>query len=291
MNIGFVGLGSMGQGMAGCLLGGGHQVTVWNRSQAPVEGLVAKGAVAAASPGEAVHGDVLISMLADDFATRTVLLESGALAGAAQGLLHINMATVSIDFAREMTQWHAEHGLGYLAAPVFGRSDMAAVGQLNVLVAGDAAAQARAQPLFDLMGRKTWSLGQVAERANAVKLAGNFMIAAAIGAMGEAASLAQGYGVEPAVFLELMTGTLFAAPVYQGYGKLIAESKFEPAGFKAALGAKDVRLALAAGEATNTPMPLASMLRDQLIDAIAHGEGDLDWAVLGKVAARRAGRA
>ncbi|WP_028080374.1 NAD(P)-dependent oxidoreductase [Solimonas soli] len=288
MDVGFIGLGSMGRGIAANLLAAGHRVTVWNRSQAPLQALVALGARAGAAPRDALQGKVLLSMLADDLALRETLLDGGALDAAAPGLVHANLATISTAFAAELARLHAARGLGYVSAPVFGRPNVAAAGQLNIVAAGPRAAFDALRPLFEAIGQQTWWLGDDAVRANAVKIAGNFMIAAAIETMAEATTLTRAYGVGATEFLEILTGTLFTAPVYRNYGAQIAERRYEPAGFKLRLGLKDVRLALAAGDAGNVPLPLASLLRDNLLEAMAHGDGDRDWAALAEVAARRA---
>jgi len=290
MDIGFIGLGNMGKAIAANLLKGGHKVRVWNRSPAPAEELAKTGASIAADPKAAFSGDVVFSMLADDTALRSLLIDSGVVAGAPKGLLHINMATISVALAEELTSLHAKHGLGYVAAPVFGRPDAAAAAKLNIVAAGSSALLDKAQPLFDLVGQKTWRMGDLPYRANAAKLAGNFMIGAAIEAMAEASTLAAGYGVPAADLLDLLTNTIFAAPVYKGYGAMIAADRYEPAAFKLSLGLKDVRLALAAGDQANVPMPLASLVRDNLLEAIAAGDGDKDFAALALVAQRHAGQ-
>ncbi len=289
MDIGFVGLGGMGRGMAGNLVKAGHRVRVWNRSPGPAEALRAEGAEPVARVEDAMQGEAVLSILADDAATRAVFLESGALDRAAKGLVHVSMGTLSTAFVQEFAAQHRDRGLGYVAAPVFGRTDVAAAGKLNILAAGDPAAIDRVQPLLDAMGQKTWRLGDDPVRANVVKIAGNFMIAAAIEAMGEAVALGRGHGIPAGDLMEVMTNTLFAAPVYKGYGGIIVEERYDPAAFKLTLGLKDVRLALAAGEAAHVPLPLASLLRDGFLEAIAHGDADRDWAALAKVAARRAG--
>lgn len=292
MKIAFLGLGTMGLPMAANLVKTGYAVSGWNRSPAPAASLSALGAQIAATPGEAVDdADVLISMLADDAATRATVLDAGTLAALKPGAIHINMATVSVALAAELAALHRTQGVAYVAAPVLGRVNVAEAGQLNILAAGDAQALAAVQPLFDVLGQKTWHLGERPEQANAAKLAVNFMIASAIGTMGEAVALAQGHGVDKTGFLELVTSTVFAAPVYKGYGQAIADERFEPAGFKLALGLKDVRLALEAAEQVNVPLPLASALRDAHIESLAHGEGHLDWAALSRTSARRAGQA
>ncbi|HHD7473883.1 TPA: NAD(P)-dependent oxidoreductase [Klebsiella oxytoca] len=292
MKITFLGLGTMGLPMATNLLRAGHAVRGWNRSPAPAARLAALGAQVAATPGEAAaDADVLISMLADDTATRATVLDAQALDALKPGAIHINMATVSVALAAELAVQHQARGVGYVAAPVLGRVNVAEAGQLNILAAGDPEALAAVQPLLDVLGQKTWHLGERPEQANTAKLAVNFMIASAIGTMGEAAALAQGHGVDKASFLELVTSTVFAAPVYKGYGQAIADERFEPAGFKLALGLKDVHLVLEAAEQANVPLPLASALRDAHIESLAHGEGHLDWAALSRTSARRAGQA
>jgi 3-hydroxyisobutyrate dehydrogenase-like beta-hydroxyacid dehydrogenase len=290
MEIGFIGLGAMGKAMASNLIKAGHRVCVWNRSPDPVNALRKIGAEAATNVQDAFRGDLVISMLAEDGALRATLLDNGVIAAAPKGLLHINMATISVALAAELTTLHQQHGLGYVAAPVFGRPDVAASGNLNIVAAGPAGLLDRAQPVFDVLGQKTWRMGEEPVRANIVKIAGNFMIGAAIEAMGEATALTRGYGVSAGDLLEILSNTLFAAPVYKGYGGLIAEERYDPAAFKLKLGLKDIRLALAAGDGANVPLPMASLLRDNMLDAIAAGDGDRDFAALATVAQRRAGQ-
>ncbi|WP_423198299.1 MULTISPECIES: NAD(P)-dependent oxidoreductase [unclassified Cupriavidus] len=288
MQVAFIGLGTMGAAMAANLVKAGHQVRGWNRSPEPVATLAAAGGVAAASAVDAARGaEVLITMLADDQATRAVV-DAQVLGALAQGAIHVNMATVSLAFTQEMVALHAAHGVGYLAAPVLGRVNVAREGKLQIVAAGDAALLDRVQPLFDVMGQKTWRFGDRPEQAAVVKLGVNFMIAGAIEAMGEASALAQSQGVAKTDFIDMVTSTLFAVPVYRGYGMALASGQFEPPGFKLSLGYKDVRLALEAAGAGAVPMPFASLLRDNLLDSLAHGEGNQDLAALGKVAARRA---
>jgi 3-hydroxyisobutyrate dehydrogenase-like beta-hydroxyacid dehydrogenase len=290
MQIGFAGLGNMGFAMAANLLKAGHEVLAWNRSKAPVERLVALGAKEAATPAEAAQAGIFVTMLADDASTRSILEEGGALASLKPGAVHVCMATVSVMFAKEMARRHAEKGVGYIAAPVLGRVNVAEAGQLNILAAGEDAFLDRVQPVFDVVGQKTWRFGAEPERANAVKLASNFMLVSAIETMAEASAMVAGHGVAVADFLAMATSTAFAAPVYKIYGEAIVQQRFEPAGFKLSLALKDIRLALEAAELARAPMPFASTLKDNLLDGVAHGEGDLDLAALSKVAARRAGK-
>jgi 3-hydroxyisobutyrate dehydrogenase-like beta-hydroxyacid dehydrogenase len=274
--------------MAGNLIQAGHRLRVWNRSPRAAEELARKGAEVVAKPGEAFD-EVLISMLADDTAVREVVLDSGMLDRAARGGIHVNMATISVALTEELTEEHHRRGLHYIAAPVFGRPEAAAARQLNIVAAGEGAALDRVQPLLDAMGQRTWRLGAEPKEASAAKLAGNFLIAAAIECMGEAVVMVERYGVRPAAFLEILGNTLFAAPVYRNYGALIADRRYEPAGFRLELGLKDVRLALAAAESARTPMPVASLLRDHLLEAVAQGDGQRDWSALAEVARRHAG--
>ena len=289
MEIGFLGLGAMGRAMAANLLSAGHRVRVWNRSPGPAQELAKLGADVAGEPADAFRGDVAITMLADDAAYRSLGFLGPLLDRAPRGLIHLNTATVSVELTRELAEAHASRSLAYVAAPVFGRADVAAAGKLTIVAAGPAGALDRAAPLCDALGQRTWRLGSDPTQAAAVKIAGNFMIASAIETMGEATTLAAGHGVSAETLLEILTSSLFAAPVYKNYGAIIAARKYQPPGFRLRLGLKDVRLALAAGEGAQVPLPFASVLRDAFLEAIAHGDGDLDWAALADVSRRRAG--
>jgi 3-hydroxyisobutyrate dehydrogenase-like beta-hydroxyacid dehydrogenase len=287
MRIGFIGLGSMGAAMAANLVKAGHEVSAWNRSPEPARALA--GAKAVDTPAQAFGGDAVLTMLSDDAAVRSVILESGALDAAAPGLVHVMMATISIPLVIELAERHRAAGVGYVAAPVFGRPPAAAAAQLNILAAGDPAAIAKIQPILDVLGTKTWPLGEEPQRANAAKLAGNMMIAMAIEAMAEATTLTESYGVKGADFLDIVTNTLFASPSYKSYGGNIATKNYEPAGFKLRLGLKDVRLALDAAEAKGATLPGAAVVRDALTQGVADGLGDKDWSALAEVAQTRAG--
>ncbi len=289
MKVGVIGLGAMGAGLAESLLRGGHEVLVWNRSKPPLEPLKARGAAIAASPGEAFAADVTVSMLANDEATRDVILDSGALGRATAGCVHVSSATLSVALARELEAAHAKAGIAFVSAPVLGRPDLAQKGELNVLAAGPADALAKAQPVLDAIGRKTWSFGEQPHLANVAKLAANFMIAANIELLAETFAFAEKNGLDPRAFYEMASNTLFAAPVVKTYGPLVLDRNFEPAMFKLKLGLKDVRLVLAAGEAAEVPLPFASVLRDSFVDAMANGGADKDWSAMSEVAFRRAG--
>ncbi|MEV7356142.1 NAD(P)-dependent oxidoreductase [Kitasatospora sp. NPDC091276] len=286
--IGFVGLGAMGRGMAGSLLRAGHAVRVWNRSPEPVAALVAEGAEAAGTLAEVYAADTVVSMLANDEAVERLLLDPALLAGAAT-TLHVNMASISVGLAERAEALHAEHGIGYLAAPVLGRPPVAAAGRLNILTAGAPELLARAEPLFAAMGERTWHFGASPRQANTAKISTNFLLACAIESMAEACSLAEAHGVRPTDLVEMFAGTLFPGPVYSGYGAMVAERRYEPAGFRLPLGLKDVGLALEAGAARNVPLPFGGILRDAFLDALAHGDADKDWAAVAAVARRRAG--
>lgn len=288
MTIAFLGLGAMGHHMAANLLKSGQPLLVWNRSGAPAQALAQLGARAVATPAGCAMADIVFSMLADDDATRAVLIDGGVLDAMAPGSVHVNMATVSVAFAREMAALHQARGIGYVAAPVLGRVDVAAAGKLNILAGGAEDLVARVQPLFDLIGQKTWRFGAAPEQANAVKLACNLTLACAIEAMGEGAALAGAHGIPAAGFIELITSTLFAgSPVYKGYGGMMAEQRYSPAGFKLSLGQKDVRLAVEAGRDQGLPLAFGDALQTVFKEAVDHGDAGLDLAALGKNAVRR----
>jgi 3-hydroxyisobutyrate dehydrogenase-like beta-hydroxyacid dehydrogenase len=287
MNVGFIGLGAMGAAMVRNLLAKGVSVTVWNRSRAIVDELAAEGATPAASVDEAFAADIVLTMLAHDQAMREVLLDSGVLAKARKGVVHINLATISTALAAELSALHAELGLGYVASPVFGRPPVALTGGLNVLAAGAPDAVATAMPVLELLAAKVWPLGEDPVRANALKLAGNFMIVAAIESMGEAVALGEAYGVEAPELLDMLSSTLFAAPIYKIYGAMIAERRYTPPGFAAELGLKDVRLVLDAAEAKGLSMPLADLAEASLESLLGGEEKNLDLAALAEIARGR----
>ncbi|CAO5163926.1 Beta-hydroxyacid dehydrogenase, 3-hydroxyisobutyrate dehydrogenase [Frankia sp. AiPs1] len=290
MRIGFIGLGGMGSAMARTLLDAGHTVLVWNRSPGPVEQLAKAGAVPA-SIDEAFATGLVLSMLADDQAVTVRLLDPAVLDAAPAGALHVNMATVSTALAERALDAHTERGLRYVAAPVFGRTDAAAAGNLVVVAAGEATALDEVRPLFDVVGRRTWTVGDTPAAANLVKIFGNYLIACSIEAMAEATAAVEAGGLDPAQFIELLTESLFTGPVFAGYGAMIGNRDYEPVNFRLPLGFKDVRLALAAGRERNVPLPFGGVLRDAFIDALAHGQSDDDWAAIAETARRRAGLA
>lgn len=287
MNISMIGLGAMGAAIVRNLLAKGMKVTVWNRSPAIVDTLVAEGAIPAADADEAFKADVVLSMLAQDQAVKEVLVDSGVLARARKGVVHVNLATISTALAGELAALHAELGLGYVASPVFGRPPVAQAGALNVLAAGAPDAVATAMPVLEQLAAKVWPLGEDPVRANALKLAGNFMIVSAIESMGEAVALGEAYGVPAPELLDMLSSTLFAAPIYKIYGGMIAERRYSPPGFAAELGLKDVRLVLDAAEAKGLSMPQAD-LAEASLEMLLDGDGrGLDLAALAEIARGR----
>src|SRR6185437_12962197 len=288
MKIGFIGLGRMGHHVASNLLKAGHQVTVWNRSPEPVKGLVAKGAAAANTPEEALKGDAVFSMLSNDQVMRDVGLNGPLLEKAAKGLIHVNLATISVEFAKELAAAHRRAGLSYISAPVFGRPEMAEAAALVLVAGGDAGALKTMQPVLDKIGARTVPLSQ-AWQANLFKITGNFMIASELEAIGEAFALLRKGGVDPALFHDVMSGRLFTGAVFKAYGAMILNRQYEPAGFALTLGLKDVNLARSAGEGLGVEMPTAELLKQQYDQAIAWGWQDKDWAAIGEVPARKAG--
>lgn len=291
MKVGFIGLGQMGSGMAARLLEAGHDVTVYNRTHARAEPLHENGAVVAKSPAGACSGAAAVfTMLSDDHAVEDVAFgEQGILRTLPRGAVHISSSTLSVAFTRRLAAAHADAGQRFVAAPVFGRPDVAAAGELFVVAAGAREAVDAVQPLLDAIGKRTFVMSDTPEAAALVKLSGNFLIASVIESVGEAMALVDKGGLDRHAYLDLLTSTLFNAPIYKGYGQLIADRKFEPAGFAAPLGQKDIRLALAAAEELRVPMPLASLLRDRLLRLMANGGEKLDWSAISELSAVDAG--
>jgi len=291
MKIGFIGLGQMGSGMAANLLKAGHEVTVYNRTPEKAQPLIAQGAMIANDIANACQGDVVYTMLANDEAVNAVVHgDNGILARLAKGATHISGSTISVELSARLTDAHASAGQNFISAPVFGRPAAAASAQLFIVAAGASDAVEKAMPLFDAIGQKTFVISQTQSAANLLKLSGNFLIAAVIESLGEAMALVGKGGIDIHQYLDIITSSLFTAPVYKTYGGLIADRKFEPAGFAAPLGQKDIRLTLAAAENLSVPMPLASLLRDRFITLAAQQGGErLDWAAIGGLAAKDAG--
>jgi 3-hydroxyisobutyrate dehydrogenase-like beta-hydroxyacid dehydrogenase len=296
MEIGFIGLGNMGRGMAANLVKAGHHVTVYNRSPAKAEALVQKGATAARTIAEACSGEMVFTMLADDQAVENVAFgdpdgEQGIVASLRQGATHVSSSTISVAMSQCLAAAHAEAGQQYVAAPVFGRPEAASAAKLFVIAAGSPQVLQPLVPLFDAIGQRTFVVSDQPHTANLVKLSGNFLIASAIESVGEAVALVTKAGVDRLQYVDILTSTLFAAPAYQTYGGLIARQEFEPAGFAATLGLKDIQLVLAAAQQLQVPLPVASLLRDRLLTLVATGGGQLDWSAVSALADRDAGNA
>ena len=290
MDVGFIGLGNMGQAMARNLVKAGHSVTVYNRTRAKMETLASEGAKMAESLTDACHRPVLITMLADDQAVEAAFFGDGhGLSALAHGAVHISMSTISVALSDRLAEAHRTAGHAYVAAPVFGRPEAAAAAKLFIVAAGAEGALAHCQPLFDAMGQRTFIVGGKPSSANLIKLSGNFLLAAMIECLGEAFALVRKGGIEPHLYLEILTNTLFSAPAYKTYGTIIANQQYEPAGFKMSLGLKDIRLALAAADALAAPMPVASLVHDHFLAGVAQGAGDSDWSGLARLAATNAG--
>jgi 3-hydroxyisobutyrate dehydrogenase-like beta-hydroxyacid dehydrogenase len=291
MKVGFIGLGNMGSAIARNLIKAGHTLTVYNRTRSRAEAFASLGASIAEAPAEAAADrEALITMLADDAAVEDVIFSPGnAISALPAGAVHISMSTISVGLSRRLAEAHREKQQPYLAAPVFGRPDAAAAAKLFVVAAGSADQIERCRPLFEAIGQKTFPIGEEAQSANAIKLAGNFLLTTVIESLGEAFAFGRKLGVDPHAFLDILTNSLFPAPVYRIYGSMIASDKFEPAGFKLPLGMKDNRLLLAAAEEAAVPMPMASLVRDRFVAALAQGLGESDWAAIARISYLNAG--
>jgi 3-hydroxyisobutyrate dehydrogenase-like beta-hydroxyacid dehydrogenase len=289
--IGFIGLGNMGAGMARRLLAAGHSLRVYNRTPEKAAALVEAGAGQAETPADAAAADgIVMTMLADDHALETVVLaEGGLLERLGPGGIHVALGTISPHTARRLAEAHEHRGALYLAAPVFGRPDAAAAGKLWVVTSGPDAAKERVRPLLETFSQGIFDFGDDIGAANTVKLAGNFLIVAALEAMAEAFAMAEKRGIGRTRLAELLAATLFDCPVYRNYGQMIAEHSHTPAGFALSLGLKDIRLVLETADAAAAPMPLASLLHDRLLALQAQGHGQLDWSALALAASKDAG--
>jgi 3-hydroxyisobutyrate dehydrogenase-like beta-hydroxyacid dehydrogenase len=291
LRVGFIGLGRMGQAMANRILGAGHDLVVFNRTADKATELVKAGALLAPSVKAACEGrEVVITMVSDDAALREVYLGAGGIRESlAPGDIHLAMGTHSVAEIQKLAAVHAEAKQILVAAPVLGRPDMAATGQVSIVAGGPSQAVKKCDVLFQVMAKRTFQCGEKAEHASITKLANNFMLGCAIGAMAEGFSLVRKYGVVPQVFYEVMTEGLFAAPSYKVYGKIMVDEAYDKVGFTTLLGLKDFGLIMAAAEAARVPLPSGNAFRDRLLSAIAHGDGTKDWAVVGREQARASG--
>jgi 3-hydroxyisobutyrate dehydrogenase-like beta-hydroxyacid dehydrogenase len=290
MKIAFIGLGRMGTGMARNLLRAGHTLAVYNRTREKAEALASEGARVGDSPADACRdAEVVLTMLADDHAVEEIVFGKDGIASAMKsGCIHVSHSTISTVLARRLIAEHAQRKQGYLSVPVFGRPEHAAVKNLVVVAAGPAELIDRCRPLFDAIGRGTFVVGPEPWQANVAKVCGNFMVISMIEAFGEAYATLRKAGVAPEAFLDVMNA-LMGSPIFATYGRIIAQEQFDPAGFALKLGLKDVRLVLAAAEECAAPMPLASLVHDHLLSALAQGQGEMDWSSMTQVIARNAG--
>jgi 3-hydroxyisobutyrate dehydrogenase-like beta-hydroxyacid dehydrogenase len=288
--VGFIGLGNMGSAMVTRLLEAGFDVTVYNRSPGKADALAARGATVAPTVAQACAGDVVVTMLANDEAVDAVVTgEGGVLATLRDGATHVSSSTISAALSKRLTAAHGEAGQKFITATVLGRPEAAAAGKLFVLAAGPAEAVDPLMPVLDALGQRTFRVSEVAAVGNVVKLSANFLLANVIESLGEAVALVSKAGVDRRDYIDIITSTLFSAPAYHTYGGLIAREEFEPAGFAARLGIKDIRLVLAAAEELQVPLPIASLLRDRFLTLLATGGGDLDWSAISTLAQRDAG--
>lgn len=284
-SVGFIGLGTMGAGMARRLVDAGHDVVVWNRSTGATEPLVAAGARVADTAQEALQAGLAFSMLADDDAALSVFSDDTL--ASAVGATHVNMATVSLDTARTLDAKHRAAGVGYVAAPVLGRPHLAASGQLNIVAAGPSADIERARPFLDVLGKKVWSVGDEPERANLVKIAVNYNLIHTLQALAESVTMVERGNVSGDTFVEILTDTAYTGSAYGGYGPMIARQNYEPVGFTVALGLKDLGLAERAAVDTGTALPASPTLRSLFESALADEDlSKLDWSAVAEVTRR-----
>ena len=291
MQVGFIGLGRMGQGMAGRILGAGHDLVIYDQIPELLTTLGEAGATIATSVAEATADrDVVIDMLPHDAALESLVFSAGGLLESLpKGAIHMPMGTHGIAIIRRLTEAHEAAGQILVAGHVLGRPDLAAAGQLSLVPGGPPEILKRLQPLFDVLGKRTFIAGDEPQAATAVKIAHNFVLGCAIEVIGEGMSLARKYGVEPSLFHQVLTEGLFSAPAYEVYGQIIVDEAYDKVGASVQIGIKDANLALAAGEAVGVPLPSCNVMRDRLLGAVAHGDGECDWAVMAREQARASG--
>ena len=293
MKVGFIGTGRMGQAMVGRLLEAKHEVGVYNRTAAKAKPLADAGAHIVGSIADAArHGDAVYTMLADDAALEDVVFQNGGLlASLPNGGIHVCAGTHGIPVIRKIKAAHAENGQHLVCAPMLGRPELVSSGTAGIVASGPAEAMAKCKPAFDAIGRRTFEAGADPEAATAIKIANNFVLGCAIEAMGEGFSLTRKYGVETSVFYDVMTDGLFNCSAYKVYGKIMVDESYAKVGQMAVLGLKDANLALEAGGLKGVPLPSGNVWRDRLVGAVAHGDGDKDWAVMALEQARASGLA
>ncbi|WP_251554655.1 NAD(P)-dependent oxidoreductase [Neobacillus muris] len=291
MEVGFIGLGNMGQPMVMNLLKAGYQVKVYNRTPSKAKAAADAGAIQVERPSDAIsEGGIVITMVANDQALEDVVMgPEGFGEKLGQGGIHLSMSTVSPETSRKLASFHQQHGSDYVASPVFGRPEAAAAQKLNILSSGSKESKEKVKPLQEALGQRVFDLGEEPGNANIIKLGGNFMIMAAMEAMAESFNLAEKNGIDRELAAEVYASTLFNCTVYQGYGQLIAKKMFEPAGFQLALGLKDCNLVLTEANAAKNPMPLADLVHSRLLASVAKGRENQDWAALARISMEEAG--
>lgn len=290
MEAGLIGLGQMGTGIAKSLIRAGHRLRLYNRTVTRAEALLGDGAVLGRSVAEACQDDVVMTMLADDAAVEAVTFGPGGIAASLKpGAVHVSLSTISVALSERLTTEHARLAQEYVAAPVFGRPDAAEAARLAVVAAGKPDVVQRCRPLLEAMGPKLLVASERPTTANVIKLIGNFLLGSMIESLAEAFALGRKSGVDEELLFEFLTTALFPAPVYKNYGEAILRRRFAPARFTVSLGAKDIQLVLSAASSQRVPMPIASVVRDRCLTAIARGNAESDWSVLGRIAAEDAG--
>ncbi|MBL8253095.1 MAG: NAD(P)-dependent oxidoreductase [Candidatus Competibacter sp.] len=280
--IGFIGLGSMGRPMANNLLAAGFDLRIYNRTPGKAVDLIASGARAVATPVEAVvPGGIVVTMVANDAALEAVTLGvEGIASGLGSGGVHLSMSTVSPQLARRLADVHREHGSHYVAAPVLGRPAAAAAGKLFILLSGSAEAKERVASLLAVMGQATRDLGDDPTQGHVAKLAANFMILSLVEVYAEVLAFAEKNGIGRQDMARLFGDTILNAPLFHLYGELLARENYAPPGFRLALGLKDIELILATGALSRTPTPVADLVHNRLLTAVAKGRGELDVTAL-----------
>jgi 3-hydroxyisobutyrate dehydrogenase-like beta-hydroxyacid dehydrogenase len=290
-SIGFIGLGQMGEPMVRNLLKAGFAVRVYNRTASKAQALVSAGAQAVGSPAEAaVSGGMVVTMLANDAALEEVVLGPAGIAGAmGKGGIHVSMSTISPDTSRKLEKLHGEYGSSYLAAPVFGRPEAAAARKLWICISGPTAAKQSVRSVLEALGQGVHDFGEDPGAANVVKLAGNFLILSAVESLAEAFALGEKNRIDRTAMANFFGETIFACPIYQNYGRIVSAEQYTPPGFRLTLGMKDIKLVLGTAEASQVPMPVASLLRDRLVESLANGRQDLDWTAIAVAVSEAAG--
>ena len=282
MRVGFIGLGRMGRGMARRILDAGHDVAVYDVVRSMVDEFAGYGARAATSVAEVCHrAEVVVTMLVEDATVVDIVVRPGGVRDSLpSGSIHLAMGTYGVGAIRTLGHAHAQRGQTLVAAPVLGRPDLAASGQLGIVSAGPADAVQACAPLLDVIGRRTFHAGDEPEAATAIKLANNLVLGCAMVAMAEGFSLIRKYGVDPQVLYDVMTEGLFSAPAYKGYGKTMVDRSWDKVGSPITVGLKDANLIQAAADLARVPLPSLNVYRDRLLGAVAHGDGDRDQAAL-----------